>query len=191
MATKGQAKYRKAIEKLNIRNLSKHKIGDIVLLYVDSVHRNKDSPNNLICIVMAIKENNYKLGCNHGVLDRWYYSNAIRSTDHQTTNLNLNTIPVKDLNVKYTKRNPDINKYVIIDGIEYITITVRDAMNKTSLGGGQGYVRCSCTRKCTTAKCSCKKANIGCNTKCHPQTSSLCENKKDGPTNDDNNEDDV
>jgi hypothetical protein len=188
--TVGQEKYRKTIEKLNIKNMSTHKIGDLVLLYVDAVDRSKSSPNNLLCIVMEEKNNSYRLGCLYGALDRWYHSNAFRPTDHVNHEISLDSIAKRDPNIKSTKKNPDKNNYVTINGIDYISLSIRHAMDKVSLGGGQGFVRCSCSRKCKDSRCSCKKAGIGCNTKCHPATSKMCENKIDKIINETDSEED-
>ena len=51
-------------------------------------------------------------------------------------------------------------------------------MKTVSVGLGQGFVRCNCGGQCATKRCSCFEAEIGCNTKCHPN-STVCKNKKD------------
>jgi len=54
-------------------------------------------------------------------------------------------------------------------------ISVREGMKKISLTGGQGHVKCSCTKDCQTSKCACFKAGRTCTSKCHPRSSS-CHN---------------
>ena len=46
---------------------------------------------------------------------------------------------------------------------------LREVVSKLSVGTRQGYVKCACTNnaKCSTQRCSCKKANIACSSKCH------------------------
>jgi len=46
-------------------------------------------------------------------------------------------------------------------------ISVLEVVNKLSLVGGQGFRKCSCSKKCTTKMCLCKSANLLCNSKCH------------------------
>ncbi|XP_045455800.1 uncharacterized protein LOC123665556 [Melitaea cinxia] len=54
-------------------------------------------------------------------------------------------------------------------------ISLRTAATKHSVGSGQGFVRCSCYKNCSTNRCQCKKALILCNSKCHQ--SKPCKNK--------------
>ncbi|XP_045451043.1 KRAB-A domain-containing protein 2-like [Melitaea cinxia] len=54
-------------------------------------------------------------------------------------------------------------------------ISLRTAATKHSVGSGQGFVRCSCYKNCSTNRCQCKKALILCNYKCHQ--SKPCKNK--------------
>ena len=54
-------------------------------------------------------------------------------------------------------------------------ISVHEVVNKFSLVGGQGFRKCSCSKKCTTKTCLCKSANLLCNSKCHK--SQPCSNK--------------
>ena len=61
-------------------------------------------------------------------------------------------------------------------------VSIREAVKSVSLGLSQGFIRCNCNGKCITNRCSCKEANLSCNTKCHP-TSSKCENIEDKSKN--------
>ena len=47
------------------------------------------------------------------------------------------------------------------------TISLREAVRKISLTGGQGFLRCSCKGGCLTRRCACRKANMKCNSRCH------------------------
>ena len=51
-------------------------------------------------------------------------------------------------------------------------IALRTAANKQSTGGGQGFVRCGCTRTCQGKNCRCKKNNQVCNSRCHKASKS-------------------
>ncbi|CAF0708788.1 unnamed protein product [Brachionus calyciflorus] len=46
-------------------------------------------------------------------------------------------------------------------------ISVSQAMNELSFGGGQGMVKCNCTGSCVTNRFSCKKSGLLCNSRCH------------------------
>ena len=61
-------------------------------------------------------------------------------------------------------------------------LSLREVVSKLSVGTGQGYVKCSCTNnaKCSTQRCSCKKAKIACSSKCHGKSpESNCVNNED------------
>ena len=51
----------------------------------------------------------------------------------------------------------------------------RASVRETSIGGGQGHIRCNCRQKCTTKSCKCRKSRVLCNSKCHSDLS--CINK--------------
>ncbi|XP_045450666.1 uncharacterized protein LOC123659494 [Melitaea cinxia] len=52
-------------------------------------------------------------------------------------------------------------------------ISLRTAATEHSVGSGQGFLRCSCYKNCSTNRCQCKKALILCNSKCHQRSTSL------------------
>ena len=95
----------------------------------------------------------------------------------------IKNIPQRDSSIKYTTKNQDPNRYVIINNIDYIELTVREAIVHSSLGLSQGYVRCNCGGKCANNRCTCRAAQVHCNTKCHPKTSTLCTNTSKEPAN--------
>ena len=51
---------------------------------------------------------------------------------------------------------------------------VRTHANAVSMTGGQGMTRCSCTGKCNTKHCSCKRAGRECNSRCHQKNKVCC-----------------
>ena len=67
------------------------------------------------------------------------------------------------------------NVVVKLDNYPDTKISVRKAVNKVSMTGGQGFVRCNCTTKCKRKTCTCKKLGVLCNSRCH--NSSSCANK--------------
>jgi hypothetical protein len=134
---KGHAKYQKAIAKMNIKNMAGPKIGDLVLFAVDSIDRQKTSPNNLICYVMEENNGNYRLGCRAGVLNHWYHPAAFRRTQLKCQ-FTLADVAQKDPAAKPTKKNPDKNKYIKVGDTEYVLVSVREAIAAASLGLSQG-----------------------------------------------------
>ena len=57
-------------------------------------------------------------------------------------------------------------------------VSLRSAVIAESASGGQGFVKCNCgggAKKCQTNKCSCFKAKLMCNSRCHGSLS--CNNK--------------
>ena len=63
-----------------------------------------------------------------------------------------------------------------------VTLSLREAVSKLSIGTGQGYVKCGCTNnaKCSTQRCSCRQAKIACSSKCHGKSpDSNCVNNED------------
>ena len=93
---------------------------------MDSVDRQKTAPNNLLCYVIAANNlgQNFRLGCAADVLNRWYYSNAFQSSKC-VADWTIANIPKRDLQAKFTKANPDPNKYVKKDNVNYVELTVR------------------------------------------------------------------
>jgi hypothetical protein len=51
---------------------------------------------------------------------------------------------------------------------------LRTHANASSKTGGQGMIRCSCSGKCDTKSCSCRKAGRECNSRCHKQNTVCC-----------------
>ncbi|RNA08591.1 KRAB-A domain-containing 2-like [Brachionus plicatilis] len=50
---------------------------------------------------------------------------------------------------------------------EYVSVGAREAVRLLSICHGQDYLKCNCTGNCATKRCSCKKANLKCSSKCH------------------------
>ena len=93
-------------------------------------------------------DNFYKVGTKSGVLSQLYSRNQIMPTT--TCFLGINDVPQSN-------------------------VALRTVNNETSLQGGQGFVKCSCTTKCKTNRCACRKKGLLCNSRCHNSLS--CVNK--------------
>ena len=90
----------------------------------------------------------HEIACEAGVLETMYARNSFDKVDEQVN--------------------------VIIDTSK--AIGLRSAVKQISIGGGQGMIKCNCTSSCSTNRCSCRKANLLCNSRCHGGNS-FCKNK--------------
>ncbi len=140
VANKGQKKQANKMLATNKKIINSIQINDKVLLYIDGIDRGASDPENLLCIVLEKKDIMFKLGCRAGRLDEWFPFNFFTKTS-VVTNFTLEMIPDKILGK-------------------------REAVKALSTGTGQGYLKCGC-RAGTCKNCSCKKANVDCNSRCH------------------------
>jgi hypothetical protein len=124
--------------------------GNCVTLPIPDVDRGLTDPLNIICRVVDVD---------------WEYSLYELST------------PVGVLKELYARNSFDL-AYDSLD-IEVkldVTVGLREAFKMMSLGGAQGMLKCNCGSTCHNNKCSCKKANVLCNSRCHAGNSK-CLNK--------------
>ncbi|RNA38810.1 KRAB-A domain-containing 2-like [Brachionus plicatilis] len=125
--------------------------GDYVALPIPDVDRGLCEARNLICRIVDIDYDKslYELACEAAVLDTMFARNSFDL--------------VKDCSVEVEVR---LDK----------KLSVRQAVKEQSIGGGQGILKCNCTEGCLTNRCSCKKAGLLCNSRCHGANDS-CKNK--------------
>ncbi|RNA32086.1 KRAB-A domain-containing 2-like [Brachionus plicatilis] len=126
-------------------------IGDIVVLPIPEVDKGLTEAPNLVCRIVDIDfdKSLYELACEAGVLNTLFARNSFDL--------------VKDCSIEL---NLKLDK----------ALSVRQAVNELSIGGGQGMEKCNCTGQCMTNRCSCKKSQLLCNSRCHGDNSS-CKNK--------------
>ncbi|XP_071053562.1 KRAB-A domain-containing protein 2-like [Onthophagus taurus] len=106
-------------------------VGDNVTIPVPDVDRGKAELRNIIGIVLEVSsEQQYKIGTRDGILDKLYCRLEFGGCSE---------------------------KFIRRDEVPNVTITLRTAARKASIGTGQGYVRCVCFKGCTNNKCLCKK----------------------------------
>jgi hypothetical protein len=127
-------------------------IGDFVILPIPDVDKGLTEAPNLICRVVDFDEkvNLYELASEAGVFTDMFSRNSFDL--------------VKEVNLEISIRTDKMVK------------GIRQAVNELSIGGGQGMVKCNCTSKCLTMRCSCKKSNLLCNSRCHGSNAD-CKNK--------------
>jgi hypothetical protein len=124
-------------------------IGDTVRIQVPDVDRGRTDPRNVLAVVVGIENSDfYRLANKHGTLKQLFTRNQFAICKE---------------------------KLLSMDEVSTQEMSLREAASANSKSGGQGYTRCNCKRKCSTAKCSCKNKGLLCNSKCHGSLS--CCNK--------------
>jgi len=126
-------------------------VNSTVLVYVPKVDRGLLDGNNIVGIVLDIKNNLYQIDTSVVIIKDWLPRNALQIA---TTT--------------FTETIPQIN------------LSLREIAGKLSIFGGQGFKKCSCEQsklQCKTKRCACKKSNVLCNSRCHKSTT--CFNKNE------------
>ena len=136
-------------------------VGDVVQMAVPDVDRGKADYHNLTVVVVDIVKREgrvaYKVGSTKGVYKGNVSRNDLTVVKHaDKTLLGLNTVT-------------DIWKELPVVSLAKL------ATASSITGWGQGMVRCSCNGPCDTKRCTCKKADRKCNSRCH-KSNSACTN---------------
>ncbi|RNA35075.1 KRAB-A domain-containing 2-like [Brachionus plicatilis] len=126
-------------------------IGDYVALPIPDVDKGLSEAPNLICRIVDIdySKSLYELACEAGVLNVLFARYGFDLVKECSV----------ELDIKLDKQ-----------------LSVREAVKELSIGGGQGILKCNCTAGCLTNRCTCKKAGVLCNSRCHGGNSN-CKNK--------------
>ncbi|GFT54299.1 KRAB-A domain-containing protein 2 [Nephila pilipes] len=94
------------------------KFGDTVKLRIPDVDRARRDPRNLLAAILEIQnEEFYQLGTKQGRLSQLYARNQFTICEE---------------------------KFILLDDVSDLAISLRECVRKTSLSGGQGYQRCLC-----------------------------------------------
>jgi len=128
--------------------------GDNVIVPIPLVDRGKGDPRNLIGVILDRNENDlYKIAVSAGVIKGRFSRNQFDLCKEKL----------------YTEKDMNTS----------IEVSLRQAVHKESLSGGQGYAKCNCvqsSKQCNTNRCKCFKNKVKCNSRCH--NSLTCPNKK-------------
>ena len=143
----GQEKSVKKMLKKNKKLINSFNVGDLVLFRTDDVDRGMADAQNILCVIIDKKNDLFQLGSRAGVLDSYVACNSIEKTN-LVTEFNEEFIPKKKTG-------------------EYVFVSSREAVRILSIGHGQGFLKCACTGDCATNRCSCRKAELKCSSKCH------------------------
>ena len=140
-------------------------VGTIVQVPLHDVDTTKaDGKTLMLVVVEVVKKNNscamYRLACHAGVLDTLYHPSYMTSVASNNKLLGLDS--------------------VLDEWMGLPRIKERKAVASVSMVSGQGKnLGCGCkSRTCRTARCSCFKAGLLCNSKCHRGINKSCINNE-------------
>lgn len=151
-ASESQKQQAERMVKRSRIELKAGEIGDNVALPIPLVDRGRGDPRNILGVIVSRSINDqYKVATKSGVLKGSYSRNQF------------------DICPERLLRKGDINSDT--------EISLREAVIKESVNGGQGFVKCSCNghKKCQSNRCKCFKSKQLCNSRCH--NSLNCTNK--------------
>ena len=125
-------------------------VGNCVAVFTSGFDRGKGDPHNIIGVITDVDDHQkYTVATNVGTIDCKLERNAFEV-------LSYRGLQIQDV--------PDVRK------------SMREIITLQSVGNGQGYKRCLCKTKCDTARCTCRKNNLLCNSACH-KTNRNCINR--------------
>ena len=125
-------------------------VGDNVRVAVPKVDRGRADPPNLLAVITECKDHGgYVVGTFKGRLKGDLPWNAVEKCK-QNAFLTLEDVPDSELSLRQT-------------------------VTQQSIGRDQGLSYCNCRSGCHNGRCKCKKSNVLCNSRCHPNLA--CGNK--------------
>ncbi len=124
-------------------------IGKNVTVSIPDVDQGRIDFRNIMAVVLERVDTNYKLGTKNGVISRLFPRSEL--TLCKQTFFGIENVPM--------------DKF----------ITLRSESIASSLGHGQGIIKCNCKKNCSSKRCICKSKKLLCNSRCH--NSNSCFNK--------------
>ena len=136
----------------SVKRFQPAKVGETVMVPVPLVDRGRaEFPNVKAVVFQALDNGTYKLGTKHGLLKQVYTRNQF---------------------------TPCLEKFLSLDDVvQEREVSLREVAIAESMGQGQGFAKCSCTKSCMTRRCKCLKNSVLCNSRC--KCSASCSNKVD------------
>ena len=162
LTIQGRAMKKRAQAKTTLKN---YEVGTIVQVPLHDVDTTKADGKNLTLVVVEIvkkKDNScpmYRLACKAGGLDTLYHPSYITEVSASSEVMGLDNVCDQWTGLPRIKE--------------------RTAAASVSMVGGQGkHLGCGCkSGTCRTGRCSCFKAGLKCNSKCHGGINKNCVNK--------------
>ena len=139
--------------KRSVKRFKLAHIGDTVMVPAPPlVDRGRAEMPNVKAVVVSVHGDGlYKLGTKHGLLNQLYTRNQF---------------------------SPCVEQFMTIaEVIQGEDISLREVAHLDSIGTGQGFAKCSCTKTCNSGRCKCFQNAVKCNSRC--RCSSKCHNKFD------------
>ena len=124
---------------LSEKNFPRGKIGDSVKVWIPDMDKGRVDSRNIIAVILDVIDDNYKLGTKEGQLAQLYTRNQFVICEE---------------------------KFLSETDVPNIEISLRTCATYASLTGGKGYIQYICKGRCNTNKCSCKRKDKLCNSKC-------------------------
>lgn len=133
-------------------------IGAVVKIGASDVDRARLDPTGILAVVVEVTDDGrYRCATCDGILTPMFVRLDLEYLE--------NTTP----------RNHNLDA-VLESWPQLPSISVPQAVRKQSISqGGQGFQKCNCKSGCRGSACSCKKASLQCNSRCHNSLS--CSNK--------------
>lgn len=148
-ALEGLQQQAKRMKLMSDKKFGEVEIGKTVRIPIPDVDRGRGDHGNVLGIILGTTdEGYYQIGTKTGRLNKLYARSQFSVCEE-----NLMTI----------------------DQVPNCALALRSVANAQSNGTGQGMFRCNCKSKCNTNKCTCKKNNLLCNSRCHQSVN--CFNK--------------
>ncbi|KAL3803498.1 hypothetical protein HJC23_014046 [Cyclotella cryptica] len=148
----GQQKQAKIMKKRAQGSNGEFSVGDVVQVGLHWVDQTKVDGKNLTAVVVEVLDGgNLRCACKNGVLKNTYAPHTVSMLPGPSNNRALCGLE---------------SAFEEWQGLP--KITEREAARVVSAVGGQGFnVVCHCNGTCDSKRCSCKKAGVLCNSKCH------------------------
>ena len=162
MTIQGRAMKKRAQAKRTVMNFD---VGTIVQVPLHDVDTTKADGKNLTLVVVEVVQKKdkscpmYRLACKAGVLDTLYHPSYITAVSTSSDVMGFENVCDQWTGLPRIKE--------------------RTAAASVSMVGGQGkHLGCGCkSGTCRTGRCSCFKAGLKCNSKCHGGINKNCVNK--------------
>ena len=133
----------------HIHKLGEAQVGDTVKVPVPAFDRGHADLLHMLAYILKIDKSHatYQLATKHGILEGWQSRNMFEICKQKL--------------ISFDSLNLDV------------TLSLRKLNELHSLCAGQGFQKCNCSGKCER-NCSCKKAGVFCNSKCHKNKNNTC-----------------
>lgn len=166
-AAKALQSQAKIMQQLALRKMGRLPVvGDIVQLKIPDVDRGKMDASCLTAIVIEVTEAGmFRLATRAGVIRPCMNAASLQLVPSSVAPSSLGLEGILDNDMALLKDD---------NGAWKDPKPIRTHANAASVTGGQGMTKCSCTGKCNTNHCSCRRAGRECSSRCHNKNNVCC-----------------